>query len=599
MCERRITLLVLAILVPLAGAADPEPARPQVLEETLRGLEKDIAAVRGLAFKKPVQARVIARPRDAAGSVQGYYSIKDKTLFVYDDIKGSYERGVLIHEMVHALQDQHFDLQKLHQTTFASDAEMALAALIEGDATFTMIELLKKDQPRVAMMLDTPLDKARDLQKAFLYSQGARYVKALKERGGWNSVNIAYRFHPGSTAAVLHPDERISTIDLGPGKTVGEYILIKRLAAFHETAPQAFQAAHGWRGDRLIERDGGKAWMVVFARDARPCFTTLIQVRQLEEPGLKSLSSSPTSQVWQTPAGAVEGVLLRGQRVLALEAPDRASYQKLVDRLEGPLELEIYAVKERQRISFGELLDRLLQRDLVCIGETHNSELHHRVQLQIIKGLYALDERLGVGMEMFQRPFQQQVDRYCQGELAVPDFLKATEYDRRWGFDWSLYSPIAEFCRNNRLPLAALNAPKELTGKLSRDGLAKLSEEEKKQLGDIDFQVPEHRAYWYDRLAEMHGRKNASAEEKERGYQVMTTWDDYMAQSAARFQQERGLRRLVVLAGSGHIERGFGIPARTTRRTGGQSATLKIDVGGDPDKLLAEPVTDYLVVVRP
>jgi len=599
MSERRLCLLVLVVLLPLTHAADPEPARPPVLDETLRSLEKDIAAVRGLAFKKPVQARIIARPKDAAASVQGYYNIKDKILYVYDDIKGSYERGVLIHEMVHALQDQHFDLQKLHQATFASDTEMAMAALIEGDATFTMIELLKKDQPRVAMMLDAPLDKARDLQKAFLYAQGARYVKALKERGGWASVNFAYRFHPGSTAVVLHPDERISTIDLGPGKTVGEYGLIKRLATFSETAPQAFQAARGWRGDRLIERDGSKAWLVAFAQDARPFFTSLNQLRPLEKPGLTSVSSSATSQVWQTATGSVDAVLLRGNRVLALEAPDLARFQKLLDRLEGPLEMEIYAGKERKPIPFGELMDRLLQRDLVCIGETHNSELHHRVQLQIIKGLYTLDERLAVGMEMFQRPYQKQVDRYCQGELGVQDFLKAAEYERRWGFDWSLYSPIAEFCRNNRLPLAALNAPRELTSKLSQGGLAKLSEAEKKQLGDIDFQVPEHRAYWYDRLAEMHGRKNASAEEKDRSYQVMTTWDDYMAQSAANFQKERGLRRLVVLAGSGHIERGFGIPARTTKRTGGKSATVKIEIDGDVNKLLAEPVTDYLIIVRP
>ena len=47
-----------------------------------------------------------------------------------------------------------------------------------------------------------------------------------------------------------------------------------------------------------------------------------------------------------------------------------------------------------------------MEADLVCVGETHDSDLHHRVQLQIIKALFARDERLGVGMEMFQRPFQ-------------------------------------------------------------------------------------------------------------------------------------------------------------------------------------------------
>src|SRR4051794_40842582 len=148
-----------------------EGSRQADLEKNLRSLEKEIEKVRGLAFKKPVAAKVVARPKGTAPGLQGYYSTREKTLYVYDDIKGNYERGVLIHEMVHALQDQHFGLDRLHETAFGSDAELARAALVEGDATLTMIEVLKKEQPRAAMMLATPLEKARNLQNAFLYAQ--------------------------------------------------------------------------------------------------------------------------------------------------------------------------------------------------------------------------------------------------------------------------------------------------------------------------------------------------------------------------------------------------------------------------------------------
>jgi uncharacterized iron-regulated protein len=78
----------------------------------------------------------------------------------------------------------------------------------------------------------------------------------------------------------------------------------------------------------------------------------------------------------------------------------------------------------------------------------------------------------------------------------------------------------------------------------------------------------------------------------------MTTWDEYMAASAAQFQQERRLRRLVVLAGTGHIDRGFGIPARTVKRTGGKVATLHIEVGDVPAEGVAKPVADYTVFVK-
>src|SRR5205823_6822822 len=107
--------------------------------------------------------------------------------------------------MVHALQDQHFGLAKLHQEGFGSDAELAMAALIEGDATFTMIELLKKDQPKVAAMLDTSLEKAKNLRNAFLYGVGAKYVKNLKDKETWASVNARYTSPPRTTAAIQNP----------------------------------------------------------------------------------------------------------------------------------------------------------------------------------------------------------------------------------------------------------------------------------------------------------------------------------------------------------------------------------------------------------
>ena len=48
---------------------------------------------------------------------------------------------------------------------------------------------------------------------------------------------------------------------------------------------------------------------------------------------------------------------------------------------------------------------------------------------------------------------------------------------------------------------------------------------------------------------------------------------------------------LVVLAGSGHIDRGFGIPARAAQRTGGRTATVHLAPGGDPARLFVDHAT--------
>src|SRR5260370_2240233 len=274
----RCVLSVLFVLsAPLAHADEPSDKQKE-LDATLRKLEKDIAEVRGLAFKSPVVAKIIPRPKDKDKGVQGYYSLKDKALFIYDDIKGNYERGVLVHEMVHVLQDQHFGLKNLHPTGFDSDADLARAALIEGDATYTMMELLKKDQPHVLAMLDTSLEKAKNLQTAFLYGKGARYVKALKDKGGWEAVNAAYKNPPRSTAAVLHPGERISVVDLGPGKTRGEYEVLALLRNNPARETEARKVAAGWRGDCVHEE---AVWSLAVADDddARDCARALIYVQ--------------------------------------------------------------------------------------------------------------------------------------------------------------------------------------------------------------------------------------------------------------------------------------------------------------------------------
>jgi uncharacterized iron-regulated protein len=585
-------------------AAGPAVATDADLESTVRQLEKDVTAVRGLTYKTPVVAKVIPRPKGADKHIQGFYSLKDKALFVYDDVSGSYERGVLIHEMVHALQDQNFGLEKLHQNDEDDDAALAKAALIEGDATYTMIEVLKKDQPKVAAILDSPLEKAKNLRNAFLYAQGARYVKALKDRGGWEAVNNAYRFPPESTADVLHP-EGVSAIDLGPGATVGELGWIEKLRQLPDGASTAVKAASGWIGDRTIEYGGAKAYEVAFVdRDHALKFQESLAkyVASRDYIARHFTSNDPNHDDWRGKYEEFEIVYapsyLGGNVVLWIDAPGAAAEKLIVEYVEGPPPLAIYSAKDKRKISFGEMTDGLMDADLVCVGETHDSVPCHRVELEIIESLHARDELLGVGMEMFQRPYQKEIDRYFRGEIGEEEFLKATEYRQRWGFNWSLYRPIVEFCRKNGVPLAALNAPKELTKRVSKVGYAALTDDEKKQLGEVDFHVKDHRDYWYERLPKMHGQKDATPEQKERGYEVMTVWDDYMAASAAAFQGDHEVRRMVVLAGSGHVERGFGVPMRAAKRTGGRAATVAIVVGGDLDRLAAEATTDYVVMVR-
>src|SRR5262249_42408135 len=142
------------------------------------------------------------------------------------------------------------------------------------------------------------------------------------------------------------------------------------------------------------------------------CQEALATHHQAKHPGQKSLVAEKGHNVWQGDGESRTGIVASGTRVLVLTAANEAALKTLRDRAERPPVLQIYSARDKKVIGFGEMVDRLMQSDVICVGETHDSEPHHRVQLQIIRALYAQDERLGVGMEMFQRPFQKEIDRY-------------------------------------------------------------------------------------------------------------------------------------------------------------------------------------------
>lgn len=254
--------------------------------------------------------------------------------------------------------------------------------------------------------------------------------------------------------------------------------------------------------------------------------------------------------------------------------------------------------KDGKQIGFDEFADLLMAYDVISVGELHDSKAHHEMQLRVIKAVYSRDPSLGIGMEMFQRPFQDVLDHHISGNSTEEELLHDSEYMTRWGFPWELYQPIIAHARQNKIPVAALNAPMELTRRIKQVGWDGLNQAERDALGKVDFNVQAHRDHWLPMLNHMHGNRTPTTDEKERSYQIMTVWDDYMAKSTATFKKERSLHRMIVLAGGGHIEGGFGIPDRAANYSGGKSVTVGIVVGGINDPGPSLPV-DYLICVNP
>lgn len=235
-------------------------------------------------------------------------------------------------------------------------------------------------------------------------------------------------------------------------------------------------------------------------------------------------------------------------------------------------------------VSFEAMLADLLTAAVVYVGEKHTSAAHHAVQLQLLRALHLQSPRLAVAMEMFDRSYQPVLDLWSEGRLDEEGFLRRTHWYANWRFDYALYRDILDYARDHRLRLAALNLPFNIPPKIRVGGIEYLSTCEKEFLpARIDTAVAAHREF-AKKIFDMHDFK--SGVRFEDFYLAQCVWEDVMAESLSAVT---GADRILVLAGNGHIQYGYGIPERAFKRNGLAYRTVyQASPGEDVDPAIAD-----------
>jgi uncharacterized iron-regulated protein len=210
------------------------------------------------------------------------------------------------------------------------------------------------------------------------------------------------------------------------------------------------------------------------------------------------------------------------------------------------------------------VIPQLAEDRVVFVGEVHTDFAHHLNQLAIIQGLHERRPDLAIGMEYFQQSFQEYLDEYGAGKLTETGLLAKTQYFKRWGYDFRLYEPILKYARDTGIPLVALNVSSEIVQKVAQSGLAGLTEKERAEIPqDLDRSNSAYRDFLQTVFKDHPHAKGASFESF---YEAQLLWDEGMAARAARYLDDHPNRGLVVLAGMDHVQYGFGIPDRLSRR---------------------------------
>ncbi|MBI5409962.1 MAG: ChaN family lipoprotein [Nitrospirae bacterium] len=238
-----------------------------------------------------------------------------------------------------------------------------------------------------------------------------------------------------------------------------------------------------------------------------------------------------------------------------------------------------------------DVINGAADKKIIYAGEVHDVFAHHAVQLDIITGVYKRNNKLAIGMEMFQRPFQQTLDSFTAGKMSEADFLKKSEYFKRWGFDYQLYKPILDLARAEKIPVVALNIKREIIEQVAREGIDSLPNEDKKEIPSaMDFSDIEYKER-LQKIFEQHEElKNKNFDFF---YQSQIIWDESMSQSISEFLNKKPDHQMIVLAGKGHLEYGSGIPKRTYRRNGLDYSIILID------SEVEKGIADYVVFPKP
>jgi hypothetical protein len=363
-------------------------SRDEIRAYVLREMDED---------KNPAERNADARSAEAFGlipkgfnldnfmvdllteQIAGLYDPKAREFYIADWIPIDDQRMVMAHELTHALQDQHFQIEMWEKAARPNDdAELAREAVLEGSAMAAMIDYLLQgkgysvvDIPAIdPSMFAGDMSQSPKLQEAppflrdsmvFPYFGGLTFSTAILKSARWKGLSAVFERPPVSTQQIMHPALYKSgkapvavTMPsfqklLGPDwakldeNVMGEFGWMEILKQFlGENIAKPLAAA--WGGDRyaLYEQKQTKR-LVLVARlhldneeDARQFFTQYSAALEKKHGTHENESRVPNFLSFDTPDG---GVFLRcmAMECISVEGPNRAVFDGINGMIGWPV----------------------------------------------------------------------------------------------------------------------------------------------------------------------------------------------------------------------------------------------------------------------
>jgi hypothetical protein len=277
------------VSVELLGEGDFQDRLLKDFDDDAAELRKDEVLMKGLGLVAPDVDLVDAMRSLLGAGVVGFYDPETKALVVRGAALSPYVRTTIAHELTHALDDQHFDLDRPQYDDATDEVGFGFSAVAEGDARTVedaYRSSLSREDQRDAALEELRIGAGIDLGAVppvlvdligAPYSYGERFVGDLLDQGGARMLARAFTDPPTTSEQVLDPDAFVDgeapvavPHPKVPGTVVKQgvagQLLITELLDDELAHDDALQAAEGWGGD----------WAVAWRDGDRPCTTLTV-----------------------------------------------------------------------------------------------------------------------------------------------------------------------------------------------------------------------------------------------------------------------------------------------------------------------------------
>jgi uncharacterized iron-regulated protein len=247
-------------------------------------------------------------------------------------------------------------------------------------------------------------------------------------------------------------------------------------------------------------------------------------------------------------------------------------------------------------ISCETLMAELAHARIIYVGETHTSSEDHRVQLQVLKGLYSQNRSLRLAMEMFPRELQPILDQYAKGLISEEVFLKDVNWNESWGYPFQLYRGILVWARDHHIGIVGLNAPREIVSKIAQSALSSLTVSERDRIArDFHPNDPAHQEYIRQQYRQ---HLKGSIADFNTFLEAQLAWEETMAETlAGTLTSSPPEEQILVLIGKGHISDRVGLPKLTYERTEQAYRTIAPVAVDYPGRAADPKIADFVWIV--